>query len=80
MGTRFWRLAAAGIAVVIVAAGAGTAYAAMSSSGPSYRLASATPAYVTATLPETGTLTPVHQADVGFAADGTVQAVAVKPG
>jgi multidrug efflux pump subunit AcrA (membrane-fusion protein) len=80
MGIRFRRLAAAGIAVVIVAAGAGTAYAAMSSSGPSYRLASATPAYVTATLPETGTLTPVHQADVGFAADGTVQAVAVKPG
>jgi multidrug efflux pump subunit AcrA (membrane-fusion protein) len=80
MGNRFRRLAVLGIAVVIVAAGAGTAYAAMSSSGPSYRLATATPAYVTATLPEVGTLTPVHQAGVGFAADGTVQAVAVKPG
>jgi multidrug efflux pump subunit AcrA (membrane-fusion protein) len=80
LGTRFRRLAVLGIAVVIVAAGAGAAYAAMSSSGLSYRLASATPAYVTATLPEVGTLTPVHQADVGFAADGTVQAVAVKPG
>src|SRR5262252_1328268 len=80
MRNRFRRLAVLGIAVVIVAAGAGTAYAAMSSSGPSYRLARAVPAYVTATLAEVGTLTPVRQADVGFAVDGTVQAVAVKPG
>ena len=80
MRSRFRRLAAAGIAVIVVLAGAGTAYAAMSSAGPTYRLASVVPAYVTATLPEVGTLTPVHQADVGFAVGGTVQAVAVQPG
>jgi multidrug efflux pump subunit AcrA (membrane-fusion protein) len=80
MRSRFRRLAAAGIAVIVVVAGAGTAYAAMSSAGPSYRLASVVPAYVTTTLPEVGTLTPVHQADVGFAVGGTVQAVAVQPG
>ena len=43
MGNRFRRLAVLGIAVVIVAAGAGTAYAAMSSAGPSYRLATVDP-------------------------------------
>ena len=80
MDNRFRRLAVLGIVVVVAAAGAGTAYAAMSSSGPSYRLATAAPAEVTATLPEVGTLTPVHQADVGFAVSGTVQAVKVQPG
>jgi multidrug efflux pump subunit AcrA (membrane-fusion protein) len=80
MGNRFRRLAVAGITVVVVAVGAGTAYAAMSAPGPSYRLATAVPAEVTATLQEVGTLTPVHQADVGFAVSGTVQAVKVQPG
>jgi multidrug efflux pump subunit AcrA (membrane-fusion protein) len=80
MGNRFRRIAVAGITVVVLAAGAGTAYAAMSSRGPSYRLATAVPAEVTATLQEVGTLTPVDQADVGFAVSGTVQAVKVQPG
>ena len=80
MGNRFRRLAITGLVVVVVAAGAGTAYAARSTSGPSYRLASAIPAVVTARLAEVGTLAPVHQADVGFAVSGTVQAVAVQPG
>ena len=80
MGNRFRRLAITGLVVVVVAAGAGTAYAARSTSGPSYRLASAIPAVVTASLAEVGTLAPVHQADVGFAVSGTVQAVAVQPG
>jgi multidrug efflux pump subunit AcrA (membrane-fusion protein) len=80
MGNRFRRLAVAGIIVVVVAAGAGTAYAAMSSPGPSYRLAAAVPAEVTATLQEVGTLTPVHQAGAGFAVSGTVQAVKVQSG
>jgi multidrug efflux pump subunit AcrA (membrane-fusion protein) len=80
MGNRFRRLAITGLVVVVVAAGAGTAYAARPASGPSYRLASAVPAVVTASLAEVGTLAPVHQADVGFAVSGTVRAVAVQPG
>ncbi len=44
MGNRFRRLAITGLVVAVVAAGAGTAYAARSSSGPSYRLASVVPA------------------------------------
>ncbi len=44
MGNRFWRVAALIVAVAVVAGGAGTAYAAMSGSGPSYRLATATSA------------------------------------
>jgi trimeric autotransporter adhesin len=80
MGNRFRRLAITGLVVAVVAAGAGTAYAARSSSGPSYRLASAVPAVVTANLAEVGTLAPVHQADVSFAVTGTVQTVAVQAG
>ena len=80
MGNRFRRLAITGLVVVVVAAGAGTAYAARPASGPSYRLASAASAVVTASLAEVGTLAPVHQADIGFAVSGTVQAVAVQPG
>jgi multidrug efflux pump subunit AcrA (membrane-fusion protein) len=80
MGNRFRRLAITGLVVAVAAAGAGTAYAARSSSGPSYRLGSAVPAVVTADLAEVGTLAPVHQADVSFAVAGTVQTVAVQAG
>jgi trimeric autotransporter adhesin len=75
------RLAVLGIAGLVVVAGAGTAYATVSSRpAPAYRLASATPARVTATLDVVGTLNPVQQADVPFAVSGTVGSVAVKEG
>jgi multidrug efflux pump subunit AcrA (membrane-fusion protein) len=78
---RFRRIAVLGITGLVVVAGAGTAYATVSSSsGPAYRLASATPARVTAALDLVGTLTPVQQADVPFAVSGTVGSVAVKDG
>ena len=70
-----------GITGLVVVAGAGTAYATVSSSsGPAYRLASVTPARVTGTLDVVGTLNPVQQADVPFAVSGTVGSVAVKVG
>jgi HlyD family secretion protein len=80
MGKRFRRIAALSVTGVVVAGGAGTAYAAMSSSGPVYRPATVTSADVTATLPVVGTLTPVRQADVAFPVDGTVASVGVRPG
>jgi multidrug efflux pump subunit AcrA (membrane-fusion protein) len=81
MGKRSWRIAALTVAGVVVAGGgAGTAYAAMSSSGPAYRLATVTSADETASLLEVGTLSPVQQADVAFSASGTVQRVLVRAG
>jgi multidrug efflux pump subunit AcrA (membrane-fusion protein) len=80
MSKRFRRIAALSVAGAVVAGGAGTAYAAMSSPGPAYRLATATSADVTAALHVVGTLTPVRQADVAFPVDGTVASVAVRPG
>ncbi|HEY7016771.1 MAG TPA: efflux RND transporter periplasmic adaptor subunit [Streptosporangiaceae bacterium] len=80
MSNRFRRAAVLAIIVVVVAAGAGTAYAAISGSAPVYRLATVTPSDVTASLHEVGTLSPVHQADVPFAVSGTVKSVAVQPG
>src|ERR1700728_807311 len=80
MRNRFWRIAALVVAVAVVGVRAGTAYAAMSGSGPSYRLATATAANVTATLQEVGTLAPVEQADVSFPVAGMVKSVDVVPG
>ena len=80
MAKRFRRIAALSVTGVVVAGGAGTAYAARSSSGPVYRLATVTSADVTAALHVIGTLTPVRQADVAFPAGGTVASVAVRPG
>ncbi len=78
---RFRRIAVLGITGLVVVAGAGTAYATVSSSsGPAYPLASVTPARVTGTLDVVGTLNPVQQADVPFAVSGTVGSVAVKVG
>ncbi|MGH3274385.1 MAG: HlyD family efflux transporter periplasmic adaptor subunit [Streptosporangiaceae bacterium] len=78
---RLRRLAVLGISGLVVVAGAGTTYATVSSSsGPAYRLASVTPAQVTAALDVVGTLNPVQQADVPFAVSGTVTSVAVKGG
>ncbi|MGI8451382.1 MAG: HlyD family efflux transporter periplasmic adaptor subunit [Streptosporangiaceae bacterium] len=78
---RFRRLAVLGITGLVVVAGAATAYAMVSSSsGLAYRLASVTPAQVTAALDVVGTLDPVQQADVPFAVSGTVASVAVKGG
>src|ERR1039457_3437749 len=78
MAKRFRRIAALSVTGVVVAGGAGTAYAARSSSGPVYRLATVTSADVTAALHVIGTLTPVRQADVAFPAGGTVASVAVR--
>jgi multidrug efflux pump subunit AcrA (membrane-fusion protein) len=80
MGKRFRRIAALSVTGAVVAGGAGTAYAAMSSSAPVYRLAGVTSADVTAALHVVGTLTPVRQADVAFPVGGTVASVAVRPG
>ena len=80
MSNRFRRAAVLAIIVVVVAAGAGTAYAAISGSAPVYRLGTVTPSDVTAALHEVGTLSPVHEADVPFAVSGTVKTVAVQPG
>jgi multidrug efflux pump subunit AcrA (membrane-fusion protein) len=80
MRNRFWRIATLVLGVAVVAGGAGTAYAAMSGSGPSYRLATATPSDVTAALQEVGTLAPVEQADVAFPVTGPVKSVDVVPG
>jgi multidrug efflux pump subunit AcrA (membrane-fusion protein) len=81
MGNRPWRIAALAAAGVVVAGGgAGTAYAALSSSGPAYRLATVTSADETASLLEVGTLSPVQQADVAFSVSGTVQRVSVQAG
>jgi multidrug efflux pump subunit AcrA (membrane-fusion protein) len=78
---RFRRIAVLGITGLVVVAGAGAAYATVSSSsGPAYRLASVTPARVTGALDLVGTLNPVQQADVPFAVSGTVGSVAVKDG
>jgi RND family efflux transporter MFP subunit len=80
MGKRFRRIAALSVTGAVVAGGAGTAYAARSSSGPAYRLATVTSADVTAALHVVGTLTPVRQADVTFPVGGTVASVGVRPG
>jgi len=80
MGSRFRRVAALSITGIVVAGGAGTAYAAISASGPAYRLARVTPADVTAARHAVGTLTPVRQADVPFSVSGTVATVAVTAG
>src|ERR1019366_7339648 len=61
MAKRFRRIAALSVTGVVVAGGAGTAYAARSSSGPVYRLATVTSADVTAAPHMVGTLTPVRQ-------------------
>ncbi len=80
MGKRFRRIAAVSIIGVVIAGGAGTAYAALSSAGPVYRLARVTSANETAALHTVGTLTPARQADVAFTVSGTVAAVRVRPG
>jgi HlyD family secretion protein len=80
MGKRFRRIAALSVTGAVVAGGAGTAYAARSSSGPVYRLATVTSAHVTAALHVVGTLTPVRQADIAFPVGGTVASVGVRPG
>jgi multidrug efflux pump subunit AcrA (membrane-fusion protein) len=77
-GTR--RIVIIAVAVVIVGGGAGAAYAARSSSGPAYRLATVTSADVTASLNEDGTLTPEQSADVAFTVSGTVATVDVSAG
>ena len=50
----------------VAVGGAGTAYAAISSASPAYRLASFTSAEVTAAQHVVGTLVPARQADVAF--------------
>ncbi|HVW80669.1 MAG TPA: biotin/lipoyl-binding protein [Mycobacteriales bacterium] len=73
------RAVAAG-AVVLVVAGAGTAWGLSRGSGPSYRTAKAGNATVLQTLSATGTVSPVSHADESFEVSGTVADVAVKTG
>ena len=69
-----------GLGALVVLAGAGTAYATVSAPGPRYRLATVTPAQVSAAIDVVGTLSPVQQADVPFPVSGTVATVAVRSG
>lgn len=77
-GTR--RIVVIAVAVVIVGGGAEAAYAARSSPGLAYRLATVTSADVTASLNEDGTLTPEQSADVAFTVSGAVATVDVRAG
>src|ERR1700751_5095989 len=77
---RFRRSTVLGLAALTAAIGAGTAYATVSTPSPAYRLATVTPAQVSAALQVVGTLSPVQQADVPFPVSGTVSRVAVRAG
>ena len=74
------RSTALGLAALAVLAGAGTAYATVSTPGPRYRLATVIPAQVSAAIDVVGTLSPAQQADVPFPVSGTVATVAVRSG
>jgi multidrug efflux pump subunit AcrA (membrane-fusion protein) len=65
---------------VLVAAGAGTAWAMSGSGGPSYRLASVVRADVSQTVDADGTLAAKNTSTVAFAAAGTVDSVRVGVG
>lgn len=80
MNSRNRRIVVIGVVVAVVAGGAGSAYAELSSSGQAYRLATVASADVTSTLSAVGTLNPQQQANVAFSVSGTVAAVAVRPG
>lgn len=80
MNSRSRRIAVVGIVVVVLASGAGSAYAELSSSGQAYRLATVASADVTSTLSAVGTLNPQQQSNVAFSVSGTVARVAVRPG
>ena len=69
-----------GLAVAIVAAGAGTAWAMRGTSGPAYRLATVTRANVSQTVDADGTLAARSTAVLSFLAAGTVDAVDVAVG
>jgi HlyD family secretion protein len=69
-----------GVVVVVVGGGAAAAWAATRPAGADYRVATAAPASVTATLAETGTIQPVSQATVMFPTSGQVSSVAVTVG
>jgi HlyD family secretion protein len=66
-------------AVVVVGGGA-TFWATSASSAPGYRLATAGPASVTATLDTTGTIQSVNEATLSFPTTGQVSAVKVAVG
>jgi HlyD family secretion protein len=66
--------------VVVVVGGGATIWATSASSAPSYRLATAGPASVTATLDTTGTIGSVNEATLSFPTTGQVSAVNVAVG
>lgn len=80
MTRRLRRGTVVGVAALVVLAGAGTAYATATAPGPLYRLATVTPAQVSAALDVVGPLSPAQQADVPFPVSGTVATVAVRAG
>ncbi|MBC7279750.1 MAG: biotin/lipoyl-binding protein, partial [Nocardioides sp.] len=74
--SRPWIKAASGVAALIVVAGGGyTAYAATTSVAAGYRTATVMADDVEQTLSLTGTIAPNGRADLAFATDGTVESV-----
>jgi multidrug efflux pump subunit AcrA (membrane-fusion protein) len=68
------------LVVVVVLAAGGTAWAMSSGSGPSYRTAEVGRDSVQQVLTTTGTLSPLHSADVDFQVAGTVHRVLAHQG
>jgi HlyD family secretion protein len=66
--------------VVVVVAGGAVIWATSASSSPGYRVATAGPASVTATLDTTGTIEPVKSATLAFPSSGQVASVPVQVG
>jgi HlyD family secretion protein len=66
--------------VVVVIGGGATIWATSASSAPSYRLATASPASVSATLDTAGTIGSVNEATLSFPTTGQVSAVNVAVG
>jgi multidrug efflux pump subunit AcrA (membrane-fusion protein) len=73
-------VAATGVAVVVLVAGAVTAYASTRSENPTYRTATVATQTVQQTLQATGTVEPGQSATVSFPVSGTVKTVAVAVG
>jgi HlyD family secretion protein len=79
-GKRLRRVLVLGGVVVVFGGGAAAIWATSASSAPGYRLATAGPASVTATLDTTGTIGSVNEATLSFPSTGQVSAVNVAVG
>jgi multidrug efflux pump subunit AcrA (membrane-fusion protein) len=74
------RLAVGGTVTVVVLAAGTTAWAMSSSSGATYRTATVGRGSVQQVLTTTGTISPLHSADVDFQVAGTVQRILARQG